>query len=196
MPHKKTLPLPGCVCRDANCTIPFGLCHCGCEGKTEICKSSVARRGWVRGQPRPFVHGHHRRKTGELYKVEDRGYKTSCWIWLHAKSGEGYAETSKDYKTLLVHRLKYEAKYGPLSDDKELDHLCRQRACINPDHLELVPHKVNMQRGINAKITQKDADEIRELAGFGMTHESIAARFPLCRSRVSMIIRGEAWKID
>jgi hypothetical protein len=59
---------------------------------------------------------------------------------------------------VAVHRFVYELLRGPVSNDLELDHLCRNRWCCNIDHLESVPHRVNVLRGfsiaaINARRT-------------------------------------------
>jgi hypothetical protein len=51
-----------CVCRDPNCTIPFGFCHCGCGQKTNIAPNSDTKSYWIKGLPIPFLLGHHRRE--------------------------------------------------------------------------------------------------------------------------------------
>lgn len=47
-----------------------------------------------------------------------------------------------------VHRVVYELEYGPIPEGRELDHLCRNRACVNPKHLEIVSHRENCLRGV------------------------------------------------
>jgi hypothetical protein len=60
MPHKKfTLPPELCICRDTNCTIPFGECHCGCRAKTSISTHDYRRE--IKGKPHIFLFGHHMR---------------------------------------------------------------------------------------------------------------------------------------
>jgi hypothetical protein len=66
-----------------------------------------------------------------------------CVPWPGAHSPEGYARDGHEY----VHRQTYEAKHGPVPRGFELDHLCRNVWCINPDHTEAVTHAVNIFRG-------------------------------------------------
>lgn len=81
-----------------------------------------------------------------------------CWLWAGAKHPLGYGNIRVAGKTSYVHRVIYEALVCELPANISLDHLCRQPACFNPDHLEPVTHKENVLRGIgptavNAKKT-------------------------------------------
>ena len=70
-----------------------------------------------------------------------------CWIWTSGTSN-GYGITSEGYGNVFaVHRRVYCLLVGEIPDGLELDHLCRNRACCNPDHLEPVPHPENVRRG-------------------------------------------------
>lgn len=70
-----------------------------------------------------------------------------CWNWTASKNNYGYGRLRVDGKTLYAHRLVYQWLVGPIPEDKECDHLCRNPACVNPDHIELVSRKVNVLRG-------------------------------------------------
>lgn len=72
-------------------------------------------------------------------------YENGCWTFTGRLNG-GYAWISVEGTPRYAHRVMWELKNGPVSIGLELDHLCRNRACVNPDHLELVTHEVNMNR--------------------------------------------------
>jgi hypothetical protein len=66
----------------------------------------------------------------KVYRGDD------CWEWLAAKSTAGYGRFKVAGGLVQAHRFAYEDIVGPIPDGLQLDHLCRNRACVNPDHLE------------------------------------------------------------
>lgn len=76
---------------------------------------------------------------------------TSCWLWTKSTNRNGYGRILKregrKVRTLLVHRLVYTAVVGPIPKGAVLDHLCRNRRCANPAHLEPVSVRTNTLRG-------------------------------------------------
>ncbi len=73
----------------------------------------------------------------------------SCWIWTAGKNNKGYGMIwdAEEGRQVLAHRASYQMMKGPIPEGLSLDHLCRNPACVNPDHLEPVTHKENLRRG-------------------------------------------------
>lgn len=72
--------------------------------------------------------------------------ETGCWRWT-AATAKGYGTFWNGQRQIPAHRFSYELKHGPIPGHLPLDHLCRVRSCINPDHLEAVTLKENLLRG-------------------------------------------------
>lgn len=73
--------------------------------------------------------------------------KNGCWIWEGKPNNSGYGSVYTTYKRQeLAHRAMYEYKIDKIPDNLELDHLCRNRLCINPEHLEPVTSLENNRR--------------------------------------------------
>lgn len=86
-------------------------------------------------------------------KVDRSG---DCWRWTGAlaRGGYGFAVVgSRDdpQRYRNAHRFAYELSVGPIPEGLELDHLCRNRRCVNPAHLEPVTHSENMRRGVERR---------------------------------------------
>jgi len=77
-----------------------------------------------------------------------------CWNWTGSLTplGYGYFYASAG-RSRQAHRFLYEERHGPVPAELELDHLCRNPRCVNPDHLEAVSHLTNMQRSARAQQT-------------------------------------------
>lgn len=130
-----------------------GRCRCGCGESTPIAKRNRAELGHVKGQPIPFLNGHNRRgQRRRDWTVEDRGFTSPCWIWQGYVNKNGYAKaTRSDGRMGLAHRVVYAEVRGPIPAGLDLDHLCRVRACVNPEHLEPVTRSENLRRGYAAR---------------------------------------------
>lgn len=94
------------------------------------------------------------RPTDPIERLLDKiCIREECWIWTGTINNRGYGCTSLKGKAIYAHRVSYEFYVGPIPDGLELDHLCRNPPCINPDHLEAVTHAENMRRGKAAQAT-------------------------------------------
>ena len=77
----------------------------------------------------------------------------SCWIWTKSINESGYGKfNSPAGYSNLAHRFAYQALTGSIPDDLPLDHLCRNRRCVNPEHLEPVALAENKRRGLNFRL--------------------------------------------
>jgi hypothetical protein len=77
---------------------------------------------------------------------------TGCVLWFGGGAPNGYGHIGIKKKTRLAHRVSYELARGPIPHGLQLDHLCRVRCCINPDHLEPVTPRENVRRGDMLKV--------------------------------------------
>lgn len=103
-------------------------------------------------------------------KVQPTGF---CWLWTAATQRDGYGRFGLTHDHIVqAHRFAYERLVGPIPDGMELDHLCRVRRCVNPDHLEVVTHAENMQRGIHS-----NSLKLRCLRGHEYTTHSGGKRY-------------------
>lgn len=76
--------------------------------------------------------------------------ESGCHVWLGASTNGGYGHLKYENKYYLAHRVTYIHRYGAIPEGLDLDHLCRVRCCVNPDHLEPVSRRENLIRGNTA----------------------------------------------
>lgn len=84
-----------------------------------------------------------------VWRKVDKGGPGGCWLWTGARNHLGYGQIQVSVQAGRrgAHRVVFELLRGPIPDwSEDLDHLCRNTSCVNPDHLEPVLHKENMMR--------------------------------------------------
>ena len=139
---------------------------CGCGGTTPLALHN--KDGLVRGEHTRFLRGHvHRVKPPKRRPLEERfwqyvqkGSDDECWEWTgqvgHHRYGTLYDTDRKRHN--VAHRISYELFVGSIPKGLTIDHLCRNRRCVNPAHLEAVTMRENVLRSdgptaINARKT-------------------------------------------
>jgi HNH endonuclease len=82
--------------------------------------------------------------------VEDRGHETPCWVWQgYIRPRDGYPDRMRWHgRKVWPLRHIYEMLVGPIPEGLDLDHLCRVRVCVNPEHAEPVTRGENVRRGV------------------------------------------------
>lgn len=111
------------------------------------------------------------KRTGDpLDRLADKfTVSDGCWEWIGARGGHGYGNFGVGGRTVRPHRYVYELLVGPIPAGFELDHLCRNRLCVRPDHLEPVTRRENTLRGDSGHKTHC-------INGHAMTEDNIYRR--------------------
>ena len=130
------------------------VCQCGCGKDSGV--YARTERGHVAGEPRQFLPGH--RATNGVVPAFDRLMAViegldpeECWEWPGVPR-KGYGRIGIGGRIIPAHRYAYEQIVGPIPEGLVLDHLCRNKVCVNPRHLEPVTNRENVLRGDAAHV--------------------------------------------
>jgi hypothetical protein len=128
-------------------------------------------------------------------KPEDEG---DCWMWVGCVSARKYGSFrvgGRDGKTCIAHRVAYELLMGPIPRGTVLDHLCREKLCVNPAHLEPVSQHENIKRAHFKrviKVRDEDVEEIRaRYSAGGITQTELAEEYGVSSRCVSYYVNGQ-----
>lgn len=129
-------------------------------------------------------------RLARAYVLEPNG----CWRWIKGITTVGYGHFSINQVYYQAHRLLYILRFGQdIPAGLFPDHLCRNRWCVNPDHLEPVTHSENIRRGAGARLTPALVIAIRAAVAAGQTQRAVGLVFGVDHSMVSRVVRRERW---
>ena len=128
---------------------------------------------------------------------------SGCWLWTGRKDRTGYGRMNVAGRSEAAHRVSYRTFRGPIPPGLVLDHVCRTRACVNPDHLDPVSRSENMRRaaehgawaGTHTSRRRTPAEVLEIVAALeaGETRTALARRLGLSYSMIADIDRGQSW---
>ena len=168
-------------------------CGCGCGDFTSFATVSSKKWGWIKGQPVGFIRGHNGRlrPSGIISFIIDD--ETGCWIRQRSKIPNGYGHSTVQNEQVSAHIFVYEKLKGTIPKTLELDHCCRNPACVNPDHLEPVTHAENCRRGKRAELKHETVMELKRLFNSGSNISELSRNYGLDRHTIRSAVKGGPW---
>lgn len=130
------------------------------------------------------------RPDDQLYTIDHNG----CWNFIGSKFHNGYGHLNRNDKDIRATHYFYRKYKGYFDSRLELDHLCSNVACVNPEHLEPVTHTENMRRSRATKLNFDLVGKIKSLHQEGISQTSIAKTFKIDQSTVSKVVNQHIWK--
>lgn len=131
------------------------------------CAKRTHARGWcighyqrwrTNGDPGGSLAPHTRPADERFWEKVEKGGPDDCWLWTANKTApNGHGRFLGPDGQIMAHRYAYEALVGPIPEGLVIDHLCRVRLCVNPDHLEPVTAEENTRRGWRDRMAERCA---------------------------------------
>jgi hypothetical protein len=179
------------LARQAAGHLRYGYCQCGCGRKTTVADRSRSALGVVKGEPRRYIRGHKGKPALERFFSFITEREDGCWHWTgNGTRGYGRFRPGGNRNLVFAHRWAYERFIGPIPDGLQIDHLCRNPSCVNPDHLEAVTAAENVHRCSSTRLTQADVLAIRASTA---PRKEIAARYGVDVFHIYAIRNGRRW---
>lgn len=206
---------------DYTSEIPYGYCHCGCGQKTTIASQNKTKHNWIKGEPLPFIQGHHRKHKQDWYipnfwsKVNKNGSVPShmphlgrCWEWT-AGICMGYGAFFMNGCNSGAHRISWKITNGEIPDGLFVLHKCDNRLCVNPSHLFLGTQQDNIDDMIlkeriisplgedngQHKLNDRQVIEIRQAYENGdFNTNKMAYKYGVSGTLIRLIVRRKIWK--
>jgi hypothetical protein len=117
-----------------------------CDAPVYIVKSQMCKKCymvyWKTVNNKYSIRGPRPKRPAYERFIEKVDKTENCWNWTASKKKKGYGQ----FDETLAHRWSYEYYKGSIPDGLQIDHLCKNTSCVNPDHLEAVTLKENLRR--------------------------------------------------
>lgn len=157
-------------------SLPYGI-----ESRCKECRKSKRR-----------VHLEGRREyvCNRMPKLSE----SECWPWQGEINAEGYGRLAKRFRFELAHRATYELLVGPIPSGLDIDHLCFNRRCVNPKHMEPVTRGVNAARGVARRAKRLTADDVRDIKSSGLSQQDLAKRYAVSRTLIFNILHNRIYQ--
>ena len=120
---------------------------------------------------------------------------SGCWNWKGYIAPNGYGKVFWRGRMWVAHRIIYAVLIEEVRLGMDLDHLCRNRRCVNPGHLEPVSRSENAHRGRGCKLSSAVVNEIRKRCAEGESQSAVARSFGLHSSTVNRIVHFDLWRV-